>query len=230
MYSGLLAAVIVSVLVVSVLIYKRYMLSKLFSLDIAGQVETFEKEIQKTAGVAVDKMSLAGDELAQLLEQAEETIEELKIRTKIAEEQLYKASINEVRANISYKNADVKTEAPAFSTDSFAQQLIRANYKTSLHLDEEYVREDKEVIVQKSAESIDYDLNFYGQNEQAEEQVAENFNVVEFPSIDMSDAEPKFRQKQIMRLAASGYDDMDIAKTLGLGIGEVRLTKKIAAK
>lgn len=243
MYSGLVAAVVLSFSVIFFLIYKRKMLVKLFSLDIAGQVDTFEKDIQNTADVAVTKITSASGNLEQLLEDAQETIEELKIRVKIAEEQLYKASVNEVKQNVIHKNIH---EEKAKFKPTFAEQLIKASYQTAVHLDEE---DEKPVKIRKSQPAIEkqtaqlvVELEQISKDESntsisdnyeevvKEKEVLPEDNIIDFPQIDMRGAEPKFKQKQILRLAANGYDDVSIAKTLKLGVGEVKLTRKLSQK
>lgn len=248
MYSGAVAAIFLSVSVIVFLIYKRRMLVRLFSLDIANQVDTFEKDIQDTADVAVTKITGASDNLEQLLTDANETIEELKIRIKIAEEQLYKASINEVKQNVVHKTAQESKLKNSYQP-SFAEQLIKASYKTALHLDEseeelaQPVTQKRKTIVvdEQVAEEQDEirenvaakEMLFNEQDEEMQvpvEDKEENNNVLEFPQMDMRSAEPKFKQKQIMRLAANGYDDVTIAKALKLGVGEVKLTRKFIEK
>ena len=248
MYSGAVAAIVLSVSVIIFLIYKRRMLVRLFSLDIANQVDNFEKGIQDTADVAVTKIAGASDNLEQLLAEANETIEELKIRIKIAEEQLYKVSMNEIKQNVVYKPAQ-ESKLKKVHQPSFAQQLIKASYGTALHLDE--IEDDSEVMipVTKKREPKIVEEQVVVQKEQqdyiaAREMLtgeqeeglqvdiaeAEKKLLSEFSQLDMSGAEPKFKQKQIIHLAANGYDDITIAKALKLGVNEVKLTRKFAQK
>ena len=248
MYSGAVAAIVLSVSVIIFLIYKRRMLVRLFSLDIANQVDNFEKGIQDTADVAVTKIAGVSDNLEQLLAEANETIEELKIRIKIAEEQLYKVSMNEIKQNVVYKPAQ-ESKLKNVHQPSFAQQLIKASYGTALHLDEieddgEVVisatkkRESKiveeQVVVQKERQDdIDARKILTGEQEtgaQLDIADSEKELLSESLLLDMRGAEPRFKQKQIMRLAANGYDDITIAKALKLGINEVKLTRKFAQK
>jgi DNA-binding NarL/FixJ family response regulator len=216
------------------LVCKRRMLSRVFSLDFAEQVKEFEKKIETTANGAVDKIAGASGDLAQLLAQAEEIIDELKVRNKIAEEKLYKIAMNELKKSAAVSE---RAETRMAGQPSFAEQLIKANYKTALHLDEEpdvsqraYKLSGKAAAAPGGAARQQHDVLA-----QEPEEADEQSNVREFPQnsspdFDMAGAEPKFRRKQILRLAASGYDDIDIARALRLGIGEVRLTRKLGAK
>ncbi len=218
MYSGIAAALLFVVFAIFFLIYKRHMITRLFSFDIASQVELFQKDIQNTAGLAVNKINTSSEELAELLQQAEETIEELKIRTKIAEEQLYKCAASEIHANSQTQLQPLEIMTPA---RTFAQQLLEATYNTTRHLDL-----PKEEPRPTFAE-------VYEQNEEVlltEIKPALKNQPVSPPMLDMSNAEPKFKYKQIMKLAADGCNDIEIAKTLGLGVGEVSLTRKFGVK
>ncbi len=219
---SIITALLLITFAIIFLVYKRHMIVKLLSLDFTDQVKSFEKDIQSTATVAVDKLTRATDDLEYLLEQSQETIEELKIRCKIAEEQLYKYSLNEIKQNVVYKtNAQqIITQDPI--QQSFAQHFIKASYNQAPHLEtKETLPEEtiSKVILQEQANTKQEELSK---------------NVIDFPTskvnIDMAEAEPKFRQKQILRLAASGYDDTYIAQTLRLGISEVKLTRKAIEK
>ena len=216
------------------LICKRHMLSRVFSLDFEEQVKAFEKKIEATANDAVDKISGASGDLAQLLAQAEEIIDELKIRNKIAEEKLYKIAMNELKKNAA---APESPETKVTGQPSFAAQLIKANYKTALHLDEEPdVSQRTYKTTGRTARAVDGAANSQsGLPAPPPEEAPEESNVRELShnnsfDFDMAGAEPKFRRKQILRLADSGYNDIDIAKALRLGIGEVRLTRKLGVK
>lgn len=232
MYSGLFAAIILSATVVFFVIYKRSMLVRLFSLDMKNQVDVFEGNIQNTADLAVGKIVDASDNLAELLADAQETIEELKLRTKIAEEQLYRISINEIKRGSEPSENNIQ-QSPLFTatTGTFQEQLAKASYKTAPHLDDRTVL----FVPQVHKPVVEEQQLFDEEPKIKEEPVLQN--VVEdkkikpqensLPNIDMKSAEPKFKQKQILKLVANGYDDMYIAKTLKLGIGEVKLTRKL---
>ena len=253
MYSGLILALVISLCVIFFLIYKRHMITNLFSLNMSEQVDTFEKDIQNTANLAVDKMSDASEELSQLLAQAEETIEELKIRIKIAEEQLYKNSLNEIKQNVKYKIPDNKNTDN--KSNNFAKHLIKATYQTANHLDEEEqvvnphinnilskVKPSQVKIVDNKNESENLlqakkELLETAEHSKIEtlheNESNESTTVTDFPSlydVDISNADPKVKQKEILTLVAEGYDDAYIAKTLRLGIAEVKLTRKLKEK
>ncbi|MDR3349654.1 MAG: hypothetical protein LBO03_08720 [Acidaminococcales bacterium] len=214
------------------------MLSRLFSLDFEEQVRTFEKKIEATANDAVDRISGASGDLAQLLAQAEEAIDELKIRNKIAEEKLYKIAMSELGKNAADKETE-RTETKMAGQPSFAEHLIKANYKTALHLDDELdatnqrPRKNHDRMSTPPAAKASFAARTPDENgappterESSIKGIAQNGA----PDFDMAGAEPKFRRKQILRLAASGYDDVDIAKALRLGVGEVMLTRKLGVK
>ncbi len=216
MYSGLIAGLVLILGAIFFLIYKRHMIARLFSLDIASQVDDFKYDLQSTANRAVDKINLSSKELAELLQQAEETIEELKLRTKIAEEQLYKNAANDLRSGAPYLPSE---QAQAATAQTFVETLLQATKSTAVHLD------------LPNIETPPPFMEYYGQaSARQTEEEPEEQGVEAFPALDMSNAEPKFKHKQIMRLAASGYTDIDIAKTLGLGVGEVSLTRKFGVK
>ena len=233
MYSGLLAAILLTATILFFVVYKRSMLVRLFSLDMKNQVDTFESNIQNTANLAVTKLTDASDDLAELLADAHETIEELKLRTKIAEEQLYKLSINELKRNGENNTVNNSLQTPLFKAkeSTFKEQLIKATYKTTPHLDDDaplVARPANKLI--KEQKIPDEKAHITSEKVSAKTYLeTENYSdgEKEFPVIDMRDAEPKFKQKQILKLAANGYDDKYIAKTLKLGISEVKLTRKL---
>ncbi|MDR2006733.1 MAG: hypothetical protein LBP78_05765 [Acidaminococcales bacterium] len=237
MYSGVI--IVLSLLsLLFFLVCKRRMLSRLFSLDFEEQVRMFEKKIETTANAAVDRISGASGDLAQLLLQAEETIDELKIRNKIAEEKLYKIAMNELEKNISGKEPE-RTESKITGQPSFAEQLIKANYKTALHLDGEIDANQRSLRnygkIAAPPAAVKKHIALPAQMPDEDETPPTENNTKEIvknsaPDFNIAGAEPKFRRKQILRLAANGYDDIDIAKTLRLGVGEVRLTRKLGAR
>ena len=206
--TGLLIATILFFLV-----YKRKMLTKILSIDIAGQVKTFEQDIEKTANSAVDRIADVSGDLSSLLSQAEDTIEELKLRVKIAEEQLYKISMQNLQQPVTPRQ--IKNVQP-----TFAEQLAKASYQTALHLDVEPIQPPR---VSPNASPVNPTQNVATAETPA---VATALRKTEL-DLDMASAEPKFRQKQILRLAANGYDDLFIARALRLGVSEVSLTRKL---
>ena len=209
MYSGLIVALVFIACVIFFLIYKRHMVAKLFSLDIATQVKDFEEDIQETARIAVDKITIATEDLAILLEQAEETIEELKIRVKIAEDQLYKYSLNDMKNNLNIKEVPAKPKKKV-EKQTFSEHLLDATSKTALHLNIDSEKEDDSNLAKKELLS--------GEKHE---------KVIIFPNeVNENDDDALERQKQIVNLAEDGYDDITIARQLNVSLTEVKLTRK----
>lgn len=208
MYSGLIVALVFIACVIFFLIYKRHMVAKLFSLDIATQVSDFEEDIQETARIAVDKITIATEDLAILLEQAEETIEELKIRVKIAEDQLYKYSLNDMKNNFNITEFTPKTNKKV-EKQTFSEHLIDATSKTALHLNVDDEKDDDINLAKKELLS----------NNKKEK-------VIIFPNGVDDEVDTLERQKQITKLFKEGYDNISIARKLNVSLTEVELTRK----
>lgn len=212
MYSGLVVAIVFVTCVIIFLIYKRHMVAKLFSLDIADQVSDFEDDIQETARVAVDKISIAAEDLAILLDQAEEIIEELKIRVKIAEDQLYKYSLQDMKNNLNIQEFTPKNVTKA-DKQPFSQHLIDATQKTSLHLNT--VAESNDIIEDE--------------NQLVKRELFSDDNIIDFPNdVYEDDGKSLEKQQKIVEFIADGYDDEFIAKTLNASLTEVKLTRKFS--
>ncbi len=205
-----------------------YLLRKRFPFNRhSGEQEAdarqLEQRLSQIAKQSTEQVTLAVLQLEEKLEQANATIEELRYRTQLAEGLLWQKQQDSVPPTPGKSENDsaafaITEPAPAMTKAEeeaepivFSKKLAVAAYQLSQQSGA-YPEAQVGAALPQSAASI----------RETESAIAdETFSAEALPD------DKAFRYAQVAALMAAGMNEVDVAKQLDLGIGEVRLASQL---
>ena len=179
------AILLIALLLVGVffVIYKRQMLIKMFSINIATMADEFRSEMGSTADLAVKKLEHQMAQLEYLLEEADAKILTLETRLRNADEKL--------------KQLDGTVRSAANASPPFSSVAV-TGYQHSIQSDTPIADVQRSPVSQSS-------------------QPLRQASSSEWQDIAQS------KRQQVVAMHQQGYTVVEIAKSTGMGKGEVML-------